>query len=60
MPVVFAFLLFFPLFLFANTEFEQIFDDHTAVMLLIEPKSGKIIKANQAAADFYGYSSQAL
>lgn len=60
MPVVFAFLLFFPLFLFANTEFERIFDDHTAVMLLIEPKSGKIIKANQAAADFYGYSSQAL
>ncbi len=60
MPVVFAFLLFFPLFLFANTEFEQIFDDHTAVMLLIEPKSGKIIKANQAAAEFYGYSSQAL
>ncbi|WP_100914958.1 EAL domain-containing protein [Pseudoalteromonas spongiae] len=60
MPVVFAFLLFFPLFLFANTEFEQIFDDHTAVMLLIEPKSGKIVKANQAAADFYGYSLQAL
>lgn len=60
MPVVFACLLFFPLFLFANTEFEQIFDDHTAVMLLIEPKSGKIVKANQAAADFYGYSSQTL
>ena len=32
------------------------FHQHTAVMLIIEPVSGKIVDANPAACDFYGYS----
>ncbi|KZN52308.1 hypothetical protein N476_11765 [Pseudoalteromonas luteoviolacea H33] len=38
----------------------QVFDNHSAVMLLIEPDSGKIVRANQAAADFYGYNKAQL
>ncbi|MDK2597659.1 MULTISPECIES: EAL domain-containing protein [Pseudoalteromonas] len=38
----------------------EVFDNHSAVMLLIEPSSGKIVRANQAAADFYGYNKAEL
>lgn len=31
-------------------------NDHNSIMLLIEPESGAIIDANDAAAHFYGYS----
>ena len=40
--------------------FRPIFEGHSAVMLLIDPQSGKILDANQAAVDFYGYSKPAL
>ena len=36
------------------------FEKHSAVKLVIEPGSGKIINANQAAADFYGWSREEL
>ncbi|MDK1314212.1 EAL domain-containing protein [Pseudoalteromonas ardens] len=36
------------------------FEQHSAVMLLIEPKSGNIVQANEAAAQFYGYSQARL
>lgn len=36
------------------------FHQHTAVMLMIEPVSGKIVDANPAACDFYGYSMEEL
>ncbi len=35
---------------------EQLFKTHSAVMLLIDPKSGEIVRANRAAAEFYGYT----
>ena len=35
--------------------FRAMFMDHSAMMLLIDPKTGQIIKANQAAAQYYGY-----
>lgn len=35
--------------------FRHMFEGHSAVMLLIDPKSGDILDANQAAVDFYGY-----
>lgn len=34
---------------------DELFDNHSAVMLLIDPTDGKIVKANKAAARFYGY-----
>ena len=33
---------------------------HTAVMLLMDPSNGKIVRANAAASDFYGYSVSEL
>lgn len=41
-------------------DFDQFFDKHAVVMMLIEPQSGKIFKANQAASDYYGYSRNKL
>jgi len=35
-------------------------NDHEAVMLLVEPFSGRIIEANSAAISFYGYSKEEL
>ena len=40
--------------------FQNMFEQHNAVMLLIEPKSGRIIDANNKALDFYGYSKSEL
>lgn len=40
----------------ATTRFDAMFQTHTATMLLIEPESGRIVDANPAALDFYGYS----
>lgn len=36
------------------------FDKNGAVMLLIEPQSGRIVKANIAASKFYGYDKDEL
>jgi len=44
----------------SEQRFHQMFEHHTAVMLLLDPESGAIVDANQAAADFYGYSHDAL
>lgn len=39
---------------------KAMFNGHNAVMLLIEPLSGKIIDANPAAIKFYGYTREEL
>ena len=41
-------------------QFEFMFENNNAIMLLIEVTSGKIINANIAAAEFYGYSIDEL
>ncbi|RQD75977.1 PAS domain-containing protein, partial [Desulfonatronospira sp. MSAO_Bac3] len=38
--------------------FTSLFDNHTAVTLMIDPDNGVIIDANHAAAEFYGWSRQ--
>ncbi|MFZ5967368.1 MAG: HD domain-containing phosphohydrolase [Bacillota bacterium] len=40
--------------------FNELFEKHGSVMLIIDVESGKIIEANQAAAAFYGYSHEKL
>jgi PAS domain S-box-containing protein len=40
--------------------FENIIENHSSVMLLIEPGSGNIIRANKAASIFYGYDQNSL
>ena len=39
---------------------QAMFNEHDAVMLLIDPDTGRIIDANPAAIDFYGYSREEL
>ena len=40
--------------------FRGMFKDHSAVMLLIDPCTGQIIKANHAATQYYGYSIEKI
>ncbi|MEI6702665.1 MAG: PAS domain S-box protein [Deltaproteobacteria bacterium] len=40
--------------------FKNMFQKHSAMMLLVEPNSGDIVDANYAAAEFYGYSKDKL
>lgn len=44
----------------SEQRFRQMFEKHASPMLLIEPSTGEIIDANQAAADFYGYKIEQL
>jgi PAS domain S-box-containing protein len=43
-----------------NQLYTQMFNEHTAIQLLIDPESGKIVEANPAASSFYGYSLNVL
>ena len=40
--------------------FRMMFERHNAVMLLIEPVTGRIVDANKAAERFYGYTASQL
>jgi PAS domain S-box-containing protein len=40
--------------------YHQMFADHSAAMLLIDPETGAIIEANPAAEQYYGYSPGTL
>lgn len=40
----------------SEEHFRNMFERHKAVMLLVEPESGRIVAANTAAADFYRLS----
>ncbi|MCP4595095.1 GGDEF and EAL domain-containing protein [Neptuniibacter sp.] len=55
----FLFLLFVLFFanppVFANPSFNDMFDQHGSIMLLIDPRTGSIVDANKAASVFYGY-----
>lgn len=44
----------------SEERFRGMFQNHHAVMLLIEPETGKILDANRAAADYYGYPVETL
>lgn len=44
----------------SERNYRQLFDDHAAVKLLIDPDDGRIVDANQAAAHFYGWSRSEL
>ncbi|ATW25512.1 PAS domain S-box protein [Candidatus Formimonas warabiya] len=39
---------------------QAMFEEHAAIMLLIEPATGKIVDANPAACAFYGYTRKEL
>ncbi|HPE87537.1 MAG: PAS domain S-box protein [Bacteroidales bacterium] len=44
----------------SEEQFRSLFEYHSAVHLLIDPESGKIENANQAAEKFYGWTKQEL
>jgi PAS domain S-box-containing protein len=44
----------------AETQFKMMVHGHVAVMLLVDPVTGRILDANKAAAEYYGYSMEAL
>jgi PAS domain S-box-containing protein len=44
----------------AEAPYRQLFEQNVAVQLVVEPTTGAIVDANRAAADFYGYSREAL
>jgi len=39
----------------SEERFRTFFDNTSAIILMIDPETGKIVKANNAALDFYGY-----
>ena len=43
-----------------ETFFKHLIINHNAIMLLVEPDSGSIIDANEAAVAFYGYDKSVL
>lgn len=53
-------LILFSTFAHSDSNFETIFQKHSAVMLIIDPKTGKIIQANLAAHKFYGFAEGKL
>jgi len=44
----------------SETRFKTLFDDNICVELVVDPRTGKIIEANQAAEKFYGYNREQL
>lgn len=44
----------------SEEKFRRVFKESNSVQLLIDPESGRIVDANQAACDFYGYSHDEL
>lgn len=39
---------------------QSMFNEHEAIMMLIEPENGRIVDANPAAVNFYGYTKAEL
>lgn len=44
----------------SEEKFRQMFENSEAVMMLVDPESGRLVEANHAAARFYGYSIEEL
>lgn len=44
----------------SEKKFRDLFEKHTAVKLIIEPESGRIVEANEAAEKFYGWPKEKL
>lgn len=44
----------------SEAQFRRLFEEHGAIMLLIDPLGGRILRANKAAIDFYGYGKEQL
>lgn len=43
-----------------DIDFEELFENHNSIMMIIRPSTGEIVYINQAAAEFYGYPREVL
>lgn len=41
-------------------KFRKLFENHSAIHMLLDPGTGRIMSANKAAAEFYGWSTEEL
>ena len=41
-----------------NSEFQQLFDCHNAIMIILDPETGKVETVNRAAEKFYGIKQE--
>ncbi len=44
----------------SEARYKRLFQDHKAIKLIIDPEDGRIVDANQAAVEFYGWSREEL
>ena len=44
----------------SEEQYRNVFDNHAAVKILLDPATGTIIEANKAAVDFYGWPHEQL
>ncbi|WP_370574286.1 PAS domain-containing sensor histidine kinase [Methanomethylovorans sp.] len=44
----------------SEEDYRRLFEDHSAIKLLIDPDTGKIIQSNHAAAAYYGWTREEL
>ena len=44
----------------SEARFRRLFEEHSAIMLIIDPDTGCIMNANRAASNFYGWSIEEL
>ena len=44
----------------SEEKFRNLFYNHTAVKLIVDPENGNIVEGNKSAADFYGWSVETL
>lgn len=44
----------------SEKRYRELFEDHPAVKLIIDPETGDIVNANKAASDYYGYTVKEL
>lgn len=43
-----------------NRLYQMLFENHNSVMLVINPETGKIVEANNAAIQYYGYTKETI
>lgn len=44
----------------SEEDYRRLFEEHAAVKLILDPETGDVIDANEAAANFYGWSREEL
>jgi PAS domain S-box-containing protein len=44
----------------SEIKFRNLFQNHSAIKLIIDPESGRIIEANKAASEFYGWKVEEM